>query len=206
MANRTYVTKRWRRTDFWKIFQKEPSNSLPNLVLKDKAVLSWVQKKVLMSNVFNFFTLNELKFSQTRFLRFGKKRFPPKLRRSSQVSSWQEHFCQSYKSWSESNGAVAGIYKAASSQKVLKHITYTRLHSLVLSHTLLIQILIQIRNLRAQAWKSHAGAHSLGPFPHLSWWEPSGTCDWDVGFAGDSGLKECRCLVPKPSWRGFAAH
>lgn len=37
--------------------KKEPSKTLPNLVFKDKAVLSWVQKKVLVSNVFNFFCI-----------------------------------------------------------------------------------------------------------------------------------------------------
>lgn len=67
---------------FGKSSKKELSKSLPDLAFQDKADLSLVQKKVSVSNVFNLFALNELKFSQTRFLRFGKKRFPPKPGRS----------------------------------------------------------------------------------------------------------------------------
>lgn len=58
MASGTYVTKEWRRMRwffFFKSSKQEPSKGLPNLIFKDKAVLSQVQKKVLMSNVFNFF-------------------------------------------------------------------------------------------------------------------------------------------------------
>lgn len=179
--------------------KKEPRKSLPSLVFKDKAVLSWVQKKVLASNVFNFFALNELKFSQTRFLRFGKKKGSlPSPGEAGQVSSWQERFCQSYKNWSESNGAVSGIYKAASSQKILKHITYSRLDSPALSHTLLIHIVIKTYII----WE-------LGPEglmqEHMVW-NPSRVSRGGnslTAYNADSVYNEYKCQPSKPSWRGM---
>jgi len=50
---------------------KKTTNSLPNLVLKDKTVLS--SEKGLNVKWLQLFALNELKFCQTRFLRFGEK-------------------------------------------------------------------------------------------------------------------------------------
>lgn len=176
---------------------------MPNLVFKDKAVLSWVQKKVLVSNVFNFFALNELKFSQTRLFRFGKKGSLPSPGEAGQVSSWQECFCQSYKNWSESNGIVSGIYKAASSQKVLKHIAYSRLDSPVFSHILLIDILIKIYRIWELRPEGSMQEHTvLIPF-HVSGGSNSMAVDWDLGFAGDSVYNECKCQPSKPSWRGM---
>lgn len=50
---------------------KKTTKSLPNLVLKDKTVLS--SEKGLNVKWLQLFALNELKFCQTRFLRFGEK-------------------------------------------------------------------------------------------------------------------------------------
>lgn len=85
-----------------------------------------------------------------------------------QVSSHQGCFCQSYKNWSESNGSVSGICKAASPLKFLKHITYSRVDSPVLSHALLIHILIKTRRIWELRPEGPVQEHTLDPFPCLS--------------------------------------
>lgn len=118
-----------------------------------------------------------------------------------QVSSHQACFSQSYKNWSESNGSVSGICKAASPSQFLEHITYSRLDSPVLSHVLLIHILIKICRIWELRSEGPVQEHTLDPFPHLSWWELKSS-NLDLGFAGDSVYNDYKCQPSKPSWRG----
>lgn len=184
---------------FWTPSKKEPSKSLPNLVFKDKAVLSWVQKKVLVSNVFNFFCIKWTEIQPNQIPQIWKKKGSlPSPGEAGQVSSWQERFCQSYKNWSESNGAVSGIYKAASSQKILKHVTYSRLDSPALSHTLLIHIVIKtcrIWELRPEGLMQE----------HMVWNLSRVSCGGNslTAYNADSVYNEYKCQPSKPSWRGM---
>lgn len=114
----------------------------------------------------------------------GEKDSLPNPGKAGQVSSWQERFCQSYKSWSESNDALSGIYKALSSQKFLKHITCSRLDSPALSQMLFMHIVIKIQGIWGGRPEDPMQEHTRILFcvPH---WEFNGL-DWDLGFAGDS--------------------
>lgn len=114
----------------------------------------------------------------------GKKDSLPNPGEAGQVSSWQERFCQSYKSWSESNDALSGIYKALSSQKFLKHITCSRLDSPVLSQMLFMHILIKIQGIWEGRPEDPKQEHTRIPF-HVPEWEFN-VLDWNLGFLGGS--------------------
>lgn len=120
-----------------------------------------------------------------------------------QVLSWQERFCQRYKTQSESNGAVSGIYKVASSQKLLKRVTYSRLDSPALSHTLLIYILIKIHGIRVLGPEGPVQERMVWIHSRVSRGGNSRAAERALGSAAGSVYDECQPW--EASWSGVLA-
>lgn len=166
---------------------KIASNSLPKLVLKDKTVLS--SEKGLNVKWFHFFCIKLIEILPNQIPQIWRKRFPSKLWRNIQVSSWQEFF---FAKVIKTEGKIVELYQAASSWKFLKHNTWTRLDSLIPHHAFTLMYIIGGLGLECPM-----KVHTVWIPSHLSWWEHIGKYGWDIWL--------CWRFSPKLIWRGKSA-
>lgn len=135
-----------------------------------------------------FFALNELKFCQTRFLRFGEKGSLPSWGETSKFHPDRNFFAE----FKKTEVKIVVLYQAASSWRFLKHNTWTRLDSLIPHHA--FTLTYTIGGLRPEC---PVEVHTVWIPSHLSWWEHNGKYDWDIWL--------CWRFSPKLVWRGNSA-